>query len=119
MNTVIIYQGYVDLFNDIFEVRAINATDEGSLYELSKPVVTSTNGAKSVILNKTMLGYGICVDDEGVPFWFGFNSKIIYFSTDKDEAGRFVTDYRDQVIRKVEEALDSIKNGGVQYKVIE
>ena len=118
MNTVI-YQGYVDLFNDIFEVRAINATDEGSLYELSKPVVTSTNGKKGIILKKTMLGYGICVDDEGVPFWFGFNSKVIYFSTDKDEVGRFVTEYRDQVVCKLEEAVDSMKNSGVQYTVIE
>ena len=56
MNTVI-YQGYVDLLNEVFEVRAINATDEGSLYELSKPVVTSTNGTKGIILKKTMLGY--------------------------------------------------------------
>lgn len=118
MNTVI-YQGYVDLLNDVFAVRAINATDEGSLYELSKPVVISTNGATGTILNKTMLGYGICVDDENIPFWFGFNSKIIYFSTDKDEVGRFVTDYRDQVIRKLEEATDSMKNSGVQYTVIE
>ena len=118
MNTVI-YQGYVDLFNDIFEVRAINATDEGSLYELSKPVVTSTNGAMGTIIKKTMLGYGICVDDEGVPFWFGFNSKVIYFSTDKDEVGRFVTEYRDRVVCKLEEAVDSMKNSGVQYTVIE
>ena len=118
MNTVI-YQGYVDLFNDIFEVRAINATDEGSLYELSKPVVMSTNGAMGTIINKTMLDYGICVYDEGVPFWFGFNSKIIYFSTEKDEAGRFVTEYRDRVVCKLEEAVDSMKNSGVQYTVIE